>query len=659
MTEINAGVRLSLRDQFSSGIRNAGQSVREFGSKALGAAEKANKAFSGLAGTLATVGITIGAGAALRTFINLDDRIVRIGTDIGATAEQTNELRRALYRVAQDPSIKMGTDSLLSAMETFASRSFDTDFIMESLRDVGIAMKATGASGEEMANFFIESYKRGMSREEITRSLDDMAVIGDRLRNRFSISAFTNALPGLEAVNALLGQSAMSTTELFTTMNILGAGTKSPARAVSAFTSIVNELADPRTQEALHRFGVEVRYSSGELQGQFRNLSGILEDIAATDMGTGNFDNLTMVFSGAAMDAIQAHNRFGRLADGLDDLGDTFGTLEQRASSNASSLRSNLTNLQTAFMGFADQRLTAPMERLTYHLNRLAENPERVERMFWGITAAVGALGAIRIGSGVISLLANLKGLKGSQVSLPSVSGGGVGVGGAGMPVHVTNWGGAPGSSMMPKHPAQNPAAGKPPGRPAAGTPLGKPAVNSAVLGRAGLAGGLMAAVVAVPQMVGELRGISENEEFSDRERNSARGGAIGQAVGSVGGAAAGALAGAAIGSVVPVVGTAIGALAGGLIGYFGGRGGRVIGERIGSAVTREEIPRTLQYEIQSTQALPGQTPASAVLEGNAAMDVRVSISDDRAHAEVYLRNNTMPMQVNTGLAMEARGMAL
>jgi hypothetical protein len=54
MNEISAGVRLSFKDQFSSGIKGAGQSVKDFGSTAMGAVEKVNKAFSGLAGTLAT-----------------------------------------------------------------------------------------------------------------------------------------------------------------------------------------------------------------------------------------------------------------------------------------------------------------------------------------------------------------------------------------------------------------------------------------------------------------------------------------------------------------------------------------------------------------------------------------------------------------------------
>jgi len=54
--EIKAGVELTLKDQFSSQIKNAGISVQGF-------ADKANAAFSGVAGTLGTLGVGIGTAA--------------------------------------------------------------------------------------------------------------------------------------------------------------------------------------------------------------------------------------------------------------------------------------------------------------------------------------------------------------------------------------------------------------------------------------------------------------------------------------------------------------------------------------------------------------------------------------------------------------------
>jgi hypothetical protein len=665
MADIKAGVLLSLKDQFSRGINGAGAAVKDFGSTALGAVDKVNRAFSGLAGTLGTLGVTIGVGAAVKTYIDLDERMVRLGAEIGITADKTNELKRNLYEVAQDPSIKMGTDSLLEAMETFSGKNFDADVIQDNLRNIGIVMKATGATGEEAANFFIESFKRGMNKDEIMKSLDDMSVIGDELHNQFDLSDFTKAFSGLEATNTLLGKSAMNTTELFTAMNILGAGTKSPARAVSAYNAIVNELADPRKQELLWKLGIAVREGG---TGEFRNLADILKEIAATDAGTGNFDTLSTVFSGAAMDAIFAYNQFGHLADGLENIGDTSGDLEREAAKNASSLKSNLVNLQTAFMGFADKNLTGPLERLTEFLNKLAEDPERVEKYIRNIAIGIAALGAVKIGAGVVSFIANLKGIRGGKIDLAGAAGGG-----AGIPVHVTNWGGTAGSSSMPGLSQGLPGAsvGKTPAGQPAGTSLAKaPMVSGRMMATGGAAGGIAAAVVAVPQMVGELNAISQDESLTNKERGRAKGGAIGDAsgkiiggaVGGAAGIAAGAAAGAAIGTIVPGLGTAIGALVGAGIGalgmWAGSKAGRAIGEGIGEAVAKEDIPKILADDINAVPGIP-QGGGNPVLEGSASMDINVLVGDDRARTSIAMRRNTLPVQVNTGSAQEARGYAL
>jgi hypothetical protein len=46
-------------------------------------------------------------------------------------------------------------------------------------------------------------------------------------------------------------------------------------------------------------------------------------------------------------------------------------------------------------------------------------------------------------------------------------------------------------------------------------------------------------------------------------------------------------------------------------------------------------------------------------LEGSAAMDVNINISDDSTKAELYFHNNTMPIEFNTGYVREARSLAL
>jgi len=211
--------------------------------------------------------------------------------------------------------------------------------------------------------------------------------------------------------------------------------------------------------------------------------------------------------------------------------------------------------------------------------------------------------------------------------------------GGAGIPVHVTNWGGAAGSSMMPGGGNGIPGPGIPGGA-KPGTVSGSPMQSaqnavSNLTGKqyAGAAAGmaLTAAVVKIPQMLAELKEIEQDETLTNRERGEAKGGAIGDTTGSILGAAAGGAAGiaagaavgAAVGSVVPILGTAVGALVGAGIGlfgmWFGGQAGRAAGTAIGGAVagddgaTAADLPRTTIYNTYNSfvpaQGSPGIQP--------------------------------------------------
>jgi hypothetical protein len=412
----------------------------------------------------------------------------------------------------------------------------------------------------------------------------------------------------------------MNTTELFTAMNILGAGTKSSARAVSAYNAIVNELADPRKQERLWDMGIEVR--EGGI-GDFRNLADILKEIAETDGGTGTFDTLSTVFSGAAMDAIFAYNQFGNLADGLEDLGDTSGEIEKKAESNAKSITSNLQNLQTAFMGLADKNLTGPLEEITKFLNKLAEDPERVERYIRNITIGIGALGLVKIGAGVASFIANLKGIRGGKIDIAGLSNAG---GGAGIPVHVTNWGGSAGTGADGN--MTSPGLLDQYGNPLASTrnpsTLSPPVSNPARSGVVDKALNYAAPAAVTAGLV--VAGAKMNEIYSNKSPEGL--------------------------AHKMVLEDAMSRMM-----YEGYDPSAYIASHP-EALTMEKALGLMQNEISAVPQIPpgGGNP---VLEGNAQLENHVYIHQDRVAVESFVRSNTTPIEVETGRAVVPRENAL
>jgi hypothetical protein len=394
------------------------------------------------------------------------------------------------------------------------------------------------------------------------------------------------------------------------------------------------------------------------------------------------------------MQAIRSYISHGeRLNETLSDLGDTEGLLQKQSAAMAGTMQSNIQNLQTAFSKFADSNLTKPLEKLTGLLNKLSEDPERLQKVFKGIAVGIGAIAAVKGIAGISRLVGSLLQLKGKQIDIGGVLGSATA-----MPVYVTNWGGGSG---IPGMSGSHPGAGA--GSPYQQTELakGKPLTNAQNAVKnltpkqyAGAAGGmaLTAAFIKIPQMMNELEEIKQNEDLTAKERATAKGGAVGDATGSIVGAAAGGAAGiaagaavgAAVGSVVPVLGTAVGALVGAGIGalgmYLGGKAGRKIGEGIGaataaddgtedgqghrrgpvrpgyrtSAARKQQIPSS-SLPPQITQAGPSIAPQKVEL-GDARIGIDLKLAEDRATVTASVTNNNMHARFDTGSWALRRG---
>lgn len=416
-------------------------------------------------------------------------------------------------------------------------------------------------------------------------------------------------------------------------------------------------MSDPAKRQKLEKIGIQVRNIS---TGKLRDFNDIMLDIAVASRDIKKADYINTVFGSESVKAIRAYgSEFAKRLPELIELGDTAGKIEEKSATMAQTMKSNLQNLQTAFTNFADINLTKPLSGLTEALNKLSEDPERVEKVFYGFATGLGAIAAVKGIAGISRLIGSLSQLKSGKVSESFSMA-------SAMPVYVTNWGGAAGVSA-------GAAPGASLGAPAAGTPLGgglldqygkpvisppktpaalpvqaKPSAGAAAvnavknLSAKKLAGGaatagVIAAVIEIPQILSELEAIKNNTEMTDKERGKAKGGAVGDAAGSIAGAAvggaAGVAAGAVVGSAVPVLGTAAGALVGMGIGalgmWIGGKAGRAIGEGIGEAAANDK----------ATAGMPERGTAAL----STARNRRAGFTQTRIPAAAYADANRAP----------------
>ncbi len=661
---IKTGIQLWLKDNFSEGIKKAGSEVQNFASGAAAAIQGVDKAFSGVKTAIGALGVSLSLGAATKQIIALDDDMNAIGMQAGISAEEVNKLKQAMYDVATSADVKLPMEQLRAAGNALIAQTGDYQFVIENMRNIGLAIRATGAAGSDIGMLYAVFNTMGLSAEETAEAfgtlveqgkasgfvMKDMAAIGPRLIAQYRAFG-RDGVGGVKEAGAAL--------------EYIYKGIQNADITGTAFSALLSSFQDVNVQQKMKvGLGVDVFGDDGKM----KSVTNLIKETVEAAKGDANI--LSQLFNQQSMKALNTaiaeYNKnleetgvgaVTGIQEFLEMTGDA-NSVQADAAKRAETLAANLTNLQNSFYRFADSRLTKPLKWLTDVLDYLAQDPERFNRVFKVIAGGVGLIAASKGLASVMKLFSAFKNFKGGgNINI------GTNAGGNGMPVYVTNWGGKAGASPFPSTGAASGnqiSTTKTPTGKAAGTPLGQSKIPKGMMGRAAGAGALSAALVAVPQMFNEIRDINANEDMTKKEKNIARGGAVGEAVGKIGGAAAGAAAGAAIGSVIPGIGTLIGAAAGGLIGYFGGRGGRLLGEKIGEAVSGDDeksekignqlpsdvIPmENLPYEITSQYMTDepkytGQTTAN--LEGEVAMKVDIDITNRNPTVSAeFIRNTT------------------
>ena len=713
MAEIKSGVTLSLKDIFSQGINKAAGAASGFAQKTLGAVEKVDKAISGTAAKLAAFGITLSVGAAAKGVIEMDHRMTRLGLAANASAEQISKMKRAIFDAAQAPDIKIDPDEIVRGIEIIKDQTSDLKFAEDNIRNIALAIQATGESPESMGILFSQFKKFEYSTEQISSFMDDMVAQANQ--GAFSLADFAKAAP--QIFSSLEGKNIGATPENIKGINaalqIINAGAKNPTKAMSAFNSVFEKITDPEKRKDFRKLGISVKDSNGN----FRDFNDIMFEIAEKAKDPGFANSINKMFDSSSMVAINSYISQGeKMKDTLFDLGDTTGLLQKQSAAMADTMQSNLKNLRTAFKSFADTNLSKPLEHLTKLLNKLSEDPERIKKVFTGIVWGIGAIAAVKGIAQISGLVGRLTQLKSGKVDIA----GSLNMATA-MPVYVTNWsGGTPGIGAGGQLQQLNPQL--------KGT---SPMPTPKQLVGVGIGAGLSAAVVEIPKMLNELDEIKKDETLTSKQRGKAKGGAIGGASGSIAGAtggavagtllgaiAGGAIAGTAIGTAVPGLGNAVGLLVGAGIGaagyYFGGKAGRAIGgkigeslaaddsetqtnkksdwresssqkryqqryrrnEKIGAAVSKEipesdtdwrESPSQKRYRQryrrfpvsdlppQITHTSSSVTPQKVEIGGQAVMDVNVNLSGSSPTASVSIRENTTDIRFNPGYAKFAR----
>jgi hypothetical protein len=235
--EIKTGILLSLKDGFSAGIKKTAGETSGFADKAMGAINKVDAALSGAAAKLAALGVTLSLGVAAKDIIQLDHRMARLGLTASASAEQIAALKRGIFEAAQSPDVKLDPTEIVSALETIMTKTGDLKFAEDNIRNIALAIQASGEAGAPMGDVFAEFAKAGYTAREISNLLNDMVAQSDM--GEFTFAEFAKNAKGVISAYSAIGNSPENIKCANAAMQILTAGTKSSEVAATVLNSAI------------------------------------------------------------------------------------------------------------------------------------------------------------------------------------------------------------------------------------------------------------------------------------------------------------------------------------------------------------------------------------------------------------------------------------
>ncbi|WP_431474806.1 hypothetical protein RVM24_00855 [Marinobacter sp. KM021] len=456
MSEMKASVALNLTGNFEQRAERYGRAVGQFSrnsERQLGRVRRSAQMLGrGLdaMGNRYTALITGAAGiGTLRALTQMEERFTRLGIQANKSEEEMEGLRRKIFETARAPDIRVDPSQITSAIESIVEKTGDLEFAQQNIRNIGLAISATGAAGQNIGEIMAEFQKMDIKDSgEILRVLDTLNQQGKQ--GAFTLQNLASLGPRVVTAYTAMGrEGAGAIQEMGAALQVIRMGTGSSEQAATAFEALLRTLQNADKVKSLQAGGIQV-FDPKELEKGRQVLRPInelmVEIIQAVD---GQTTRLSSVFDAEAMRAFNAAaGEFMRtgsvnsLEKFMDVQGDGSATMNDSARA-ADTMAGAMRNLTSAWTNFADDNLTGAVQSAADALNSL--DPETVDRWLkiggialGGLGVAVGGRFLGKLGSDVFSagrkVLGRGRGRGGVGGAL-----GGLASGEAPIPVYVVN----------------------------------------------------------------------------------------------------------------------------------------------------------------------------------------------------------------------------
>lgn len=479
MSEMKASVALNLTGNFEQRAERYGRAVGSFSRSSerhLGRVRRSAQMLGrGLdaMGNRYTALITGAAGiGTLRALTQMEERFTRLGIQANKSEEEMEGLRRKIFETARAPDIRVDPSQITSAIESIVEKTGDLEFAQENIRNIGLAISATGAAGQNIGEIMAEFQKMGIKDSaEVIRVLDTLNQQGKE--GAFTLQNLAALGPRVVTAYTAMGrEGAGAIKEMGAALQVIRMGTGSSEQAATAFEALLRTLQNADKVKSLQAGGIQV-FDPEELEKGRQVLRPInelmVEIIQAVD---GQTTRLSTIFDAEAMRSFNAAaGEFMRtgsvnsLERFMDVQGNGSATMQDSARA-ADTMAGAMRNLTSAWTNFADENMTGAVQSAADALNSLDQ--ETVDRWLkiggialGGLGLAVGGRFLGKLGSDYISAGRRVFGRgRGAGGGVAGALGGAVS-GAAPIPVYVVNQPGVGGDLGAGRHGSRGGAASR------------------------------------------------------------------------------------------------------------------------------------------------------------------------------------------------------
>lgn len=403
MADLKASVVLNLVGNLDRRAREFSRSIGQMSSQGQRHLGRLNRSFQLLGKGIDRLGnryTALATGAAgvgtLRYLATLERRFTRLGIQSNKTASQMEALKKEIFDIARAKDIQSDPAEITAAIEAIVEKTGDLDFAAQNIRNIGLAIQATGAEGRAIGEILAEFQKMKIRNpDEILRAIDTLNVQGKE--GAFTLENLAALGPRVITAYSSSVKGARSGTEVLREMGAalqaIRMGTGSSEQAATAFEALLRSLSDPQKLKQLKKLKIQVFDPDEMKKGNevLRPINQLMLEILEKTKGRKTI--LGQVFDAEAVRAFNALSPED-MARFMAATGDGTTTMNDSARA-AKDFAGAMQALSTSWKKFADGNLTKHIQSLATWLNSL--EPGTVDRWLkiGGGLALIGAAAVV------------------------------------------------------------------------------------------------------------------------------------------------------------------------------------------------------------------------------------------------------------------------